>query len=107
MPDLILKTALATYGQTEALKNGTIRSPSFSFEFEEVPKIIQAFRRMVRGLEFDVSELAITTYICGRAHGKRFTAIPVFPMRAFHHGAILYNTRSGIKTPKDLEGRRV
>ncbi len=103
----VLKTALATYGHTKALKDGTVRPASFDFEFEEVPKIIQAFRRMVRGLEFDVSEMAITTYICARAHGKPFTAIPVFPMRAFHHGAILYNTRSNIKTPKDLEGKRV
>src|SRR5678816_3790096 len=51
--------------------------------------------------------MAMTTYLCARAHGKQFTAIPVFPMRAFHHGAIVYNTRAGIRTPADLEGRRV
>jgi 4,5-dihydroxyphthalate decarboxylase len=51
--------------------------------------------------------MAITTYICARAHGKRFTALPVFPMRAFHHGAIVYNTTTGIRHPKDLEGRKV
>src|SRR5687768_10496934 len=62
---------------------------------------------MVRGLEFDICELAITTYICARAHGKDFTALPIFPMRAFHHGAIVYNTSSGIQNPKDLEGKRV
>jgi 4,5-dihydroxyphthalate decarboxylase len=28
-------------------------------------------------------------------------------VRAFHHGAILYNTKAGIKSPKDLEGRKV
>ena len=49
----------------------------------------------------------MTTYLCAKAHGKRFTAIPVFPMRAFHHGAIVYNTNAGIRSPKDLEGRRV
>jgi 4,5-dihydroxyphthalate decarboxylase len=107
MTERVLKTALATYGQTKALKDGTVRPASVELTFEEVAKIIQAFRRMVRGLEFDVSEMAITTYICARAHGKAFTAIPVFPMRAFHHGAILYNTRSGISAPKDLEGKRV
>ena len=101
------KTALATYPQTAALKDRTVTPKTFSFDFEEVPTIIQAFRRMVRGLEFDISEMAITTYLCARAHGKAFTAIPVFPMRAFHHGAILYNTRAGIQTPKDLEGRKV
>ena len=102
-----LKTALVTRGHTNALKDGTVTPRSFDFEFEEVPQIIQAFRRMVRGTEFDISEMAITTYLCARAYGKPFTAIPVFPMRAFHHGAILYNTSAHIRNPKDLEGRRV
>jgi len=102
-----LKTALVARGHTQALRDGTVRPRTCDLAFEEVPVIIQAFRRMVRELEFDVAELAITTYICARAHGKPFTAIPVFPMRAFHHGAILHHTGSGIRTPKDLEGRRV
>lgn len=104
---LKLKAALASYGHTKPLKDGTVKPRTFEFDFEDVPVIIRAFRRMVRGLEFDISELAMTTYVCARAHGKAFTAIPVFPMRAFHHGAILYNVNSGIRTPKDLEGRRV
>lgn len=102
-----LKTAFVTRGHTRALKAGAVRPRTFDFEIEEVPVIIKAFRRMVRGLEFDIAEMAITTYICARAHGKPFTALPVFPMRAFHHGAVLYNTTSGITSPKDLEGRRV
>jgi hypothetical protein len=102
-----LKTAFVTRGHTKALKDGSVTPRTFDFEFEEVPQIIQAFRRMVRGLEFDISEMAITTYLCARAHGKQFTAIPVFPMRAFHHGAILINAKAGIGSPKDLEGKRV
>jgi 4,5-dihydroxyphthalate decarboxylase len=107
MPRPRLKAALGTYGHTQPLKDGSVTPRTFDFEFEEVPAISQAFRRMVRGLEFDISEMAITTYVCARAHGKRFTAVPVFIMRAFHHGAILYNTKSDIRSPKDLEGRRV
>ena len=107
MDRLKLKTAIVTRGHTQALKDGTVKPRTFEFDFEEVPTIIQAFRRMVRGLEFDISEMAITTYICARAHGKAFTALPIFPMRAFHHGAIVYNTKSGIQNPKDLEGKRV
>jgi 4,5-dihydroxyphthalate decarboxylase len=61
----------------------------------------------VRGNEFDICEMAITTYICAKAHGKPMTAVPVFLVRAFHHGAILVNTRAGIRTPKDLEGKKV
>lgn len=107
MDQLRLKTALVTRGHTQALKDGTITPRGFAFDFEEVPVIIHAFRRMVRGLEFDVAEMAITTYLCARAHGKRFTALPVFPMRAFHHGAIVCNANAGIRSPKDLEGRKV
>ena len=107
MSKMKLKTALQTLGHTQALKDGTIRPETFDFEFEEVPQIIQAFRRMVRGLEFDISEMAITTYLCAKAHGKKFTAIPVFPFRAFHHGAIVTNTKLGITHPKQLEGKKV
>ncbi len=102
-----LKTALNTYGHTAPLKDGTVVPRSFAFDFEEVSPIIKAFRRMVREQAFDIAEMAITTYICARAHGKPITAIPVFIMRAFHHGGILYNTKSGIQAPKDLEGKRV
>jgi 4,5-dihydroxyphthalate decarboxylase len=102
-----LKTALVTRRHTQPLKDGTVKLRSVELDVEDVPNIITAFRRMVRGLEFDVSEMAMTTYLCARAHGKPFTAIPVFPMRAFHHGAIVYNTKAGIRTPKDLEGRSV
>ena len=50
---------------------------------------------MVRGLEYDVCEMAITTYVCAREHGKRFTALPIFLVRAFHHGAVLHNLKAG------------
>src|SRR5690348_3546090 len=96
-----------TQGNNEALKNGTVKPRTCEFEFVDVDPLIDAFRRMVRGLEFDISEMALTTYITARAHGKRFIGLPIFLVRAFHHGAILYNTQSGIKCPKDLEGRKV
>src|SRR6266496_2784759 len=107
MADLQLKTVTRTQGNNQALKDGTVAPSGVVFEFEEVPVLIHAFRRMVRELAYDVCEMAITTYLCARAHGKRFTALPVFLVRGFHHGAIVYNTRSGIREPRDLEGRRV
>src|SRR6516162_4294346 len=103
----MMKTVTRTQGNNQALKDGTVKPRSFAFEFTEVDPLIAAFRRMVRGLEFDVCEMAITTYICARAHGKPMTAVPVFLVRAFHHGAILVNTKAGIRTPKDLEGKKV
>lgn len=104
---LRLRTVTRTQGNNQALKDGTVKPRTCGLEFVEVEPLIDAFRRMVRGLEFDVSEMAMTTYITARAHGKRLTGLPIFLVRAFHHGAIVYNTRSGIKTPRDLEGRKV
>ena len=107
MAELKLMTVTRTQGNNTALKDGTVKPVGFSFDFLEVDPLIDAFRRMTRGMEFDVCEMAITTYICGREHGKRYTALPIFIVRAFHHGAILVNTKAGIGTPKDLEGKRV
>jgi 4,5-dihydroxyphthalate decarboxylase len=102
-----LKTVTRTQGNNQALKDGSVTPKTFAFDFEEVDPLIAAFRRMVRGLEFDVCEMAITTYVCAKAHGKRMTAVPVFLVRAFHHGARLVNSKAGIAKPKDLEGKKV
>jgi 4,5-dihydroxyphthalate decarboxylase len=107
MSALMLRLVTRTQGNNKALKEGIVKPRTCEFEFVEVDPLIDAFRRMVRGLEFDVSEMSLTTYITARAYGKRFIALPVFLVRTFHHGAILYNTKSGIRTPKDLEGRKV
>ena len=107
MPDLVLSAAIANYGHTVPLKDGSIGSPMFSMEHTEVSPVPMIFRRMVRTLEFDVAEMALATYLCSRAHGKRFTALPVFLTRDFYHGMLSYNVRSGIEGPSDLEGKRV
>ena len=104
---LPLKIAIGTYGLTQALKERAVRSERIAFEPVEVQPITRAMRRMARELEFDVCEMAFTTYLCAKAAGKPFTAIPAFVTRNFHHWAVWHNVKAGIKTPKDLEGRRV
>ena len=103
----VLKTAVATYAHTKALKDGSVTAPGVRLEHVEVSPIVAAFRRMVRTLGFDLSEMAITTYLTAKAHGKAFTALPVFVMRQFHHTPIVFNVKSGVKSPKDLEGKKV
>lgn len=102
-----LSIVTRTQGNNLALKSGDIAVRGFSLKFEEVPVLVQAFRRMVRGLEFDICEMALTTYLCAREHGVRFTALPIFLVRAFHHGAILCNANASLNDPKELEGKRV
>jgi 4,5-dihydroxyphthalate decarboxylase len=103
----VLKTAIGTYSHTKGLKDGSVAAPGIQFEHLDISPIIAAFRRMCRGLEFDVCEMAITTYLTAKAYNKPFTALPIFVVRQFHHAPIVYNVHSGIQSPKDLEGKRV
>ena len=107
MAPVQLTTVTRTQGNNQALKDGRVTTQGFRLDFREVPVLVHAFRRMVRELEFDVCEMAVTTYLCAKAHGKRFTALPIFLVRGFHHGAIVHSTAAGIRTPTDLEGRLV
>src|SRR5215211_9500445 len=94
-----LKTVTRTQGNNKALKDGVVKPKSFEPEFVEVDPLIAAFRRMVRANEFDICEMAITTYICAKEFGKPMIAVPVSLVRAFHTGAILVNTQDAILTP--------
>jgi 4,5-dihydroxyphthalate decarboxylase len=102
-----LKITIADYGHTRALKSGAIPIQGVEPDFVQVVPIIGAFRRMVRTVEFDVCEMAPTTYMIARALGAPFIALPVFLMRRFHHGGFVVRPDSGIKVPKDLEGKKV
>jgi 4,5-dihydroxyphthalate decarboxylase len=102
-----LKIAIGTYGHTRALKRGDVRIEGVDPAFVEVVPIIGAFRRMVRDVEFDICEMAPTTYMIARALGAPFIALPVFLMRRFHHGGFVVRPDAGIRVPKDLEGKKV
>jgi 4,5-dihydroxyphthalate decarboxylase len=102
-----LTIALGDYGITKPIKKAGADLGRLNLRFVEVEQIVPMMRRMCRGLEFDICEMAFTTYLCARAAGLPFTAIPVFVTRNFHHWAVFVNTKSGVKKPKDLEGRKV
>ena len=58
-------------------------------------------------MTYDVCEMALTTYICAKAHGVKFTALPIFLVRDFHHDAIINHVPAGLNSPADLPGKRV
>ena len=108
MPDQPrLKIAIADYGHTRAVKSGAAPIKGIEAAFVQVAPIIGAFRRMVRDLEFDICEMAPTTYMIARAFGAPFIALPIFLMRRFHHGGFVVRPDAGIRVPKDLEGKKV
>jgi 4,5-dihydroxyphthalate decarboxylase len=102
-----MKIAVDTYPHTLPLKDGSIPIAGVNADFVKVDPILAAYRRMVRNVEFDACELASTTYFIARAFGAPFKALPIFTKRSFHHGGLVCREDAGIKTPKDLEGKKV
>jgi 4,5-dihydroxyphthalate decarboxylase len=107
MTNEALSMAIGTYGCTAAIKDGSIPISGVNIRQIEVSPIIAAFRRMVRDLEFDICELAPTTYVIAKAAGVPITALPVFLSRRFHHSGFEVRQDAGIASPKDLEGKTV
>ena len=99
-----LKAVTRTSAWNAALKDGRVQPAGYELEFEEVQPVTRAFRRMVRELAYDVTEMAITTFLVAREHGKPITALPVFLTRGFHHRAVVAREPGD---PKWLEGTRV
>lgn len=106
-PKLPLSIVIATSGHTATLKDGSVPIEGVEANFVEVVPIIAAFRRMVRNVEFDVCEMAPTTYMIARARGAPYIALPIFVMRRFHHAGFVVRPDSSITAPKDLEGKKV
>jgi 4,5-dihydroxyphthalate decarboxylase len=62
----------------------------------------------LRHREFDVAEMSLSSYTVSMFREPRpFVAIPIFPSRLFRHSSIYINANSGIRTPKDLIGKRI
>src|SRR5918911_1136334 len=99
-----LTTVTRTSPLNAALKDGRVTPEGIAFRFEEVAPITKAFRIMCRELAYDVCEMAATTYLVAREHGKPFTALPIFLTRGFHHGKVLAREPGD---PRSLEGKRV
>jgi 4,5-dihydroxyphthalate decarboxylase len=102
-----LTIALQDRPHTRALLAGEVAVPGIVLQPVHAGPIVGAFRKMVRGLEFDVCELALTTYLCARRFGAEFTAIPVFPYRDFPQPAIRVRRESVPRGPGALAGGRI
>jgi 4,5-dihydroxyphthalate decarboxylase len=102
-----LSAAFDDYPQTCALKAGEIKSDQVGFTFSPIKPANKFFKACVRELKFDVSELAIGTFLMAKAWGKPLVLLPATIMGRFQHGTMVYNAARGTMTPKDLLGKRV
>lgn len=102
-----LDIVLGAHGQTAALRDGRVAVPGVALNFVPVKPMTDAYRRMARSVEFDICELAPTTYLAARARGAPMTALPIPMTRRFRHAGLMLPEGSPIRQPKDLEGKRI
>lgn len=107
-PSLVtLKTNLADYPVTTAIKDGRITSDIVKLEYCGPKVAHEGFKAMVREDAYQAGELAIVTYLQAKAYGKPWIMLPAPLSGRFQHHAIGYNREFGHLEPKDIEGRDV
>jgi 4,5-dihydroxyphthalate decarboxylase len=84
-----------------------LKSDVVDFDFVEVKVANNLFKSVVRDAKYDLSELAIATYLQAKFYGKPYTLIPAVLVSRGQHHTIAYNGDRGILKPQDLHGKRV
>ncbi len=102
-----LHAAIGRTPRTEAIFAGGVASPLFDLDLAAVPEISRAFAPMVRDGRYDLSEMAIATFLMAKAWGKDLVLLPVTLAARFQEVALLCQAGSDIAGPADLTGRRV
>jgi 4,5-dihydroxyphthalate decarboxylase len=107
MSELSITFACGLYDRMLALYTGEAKPDGIELNFLAIDDPRQIFDRMGKNLEFDACEMSSSEVFSRYAAGRReMVALPVFPSRVFRHGFITVN-RKAVKTPKDLEGKRI
>ncbi|MEA2831248.1 MAG: 4,5-dihydroxyphthalate decarboxylase [Bradyrhizobium sp.] len=104
---LRLRTLLGDHPGTAGLKNGSVKSDLVEFDFAEYSPTNKGFKPMVREGAFDVSEMAIVTYLMAKSFCKPMVLLPNVVLARFQHAYALYNAKQGTLKPSDLNGKRV
>lgn len=107
MSKLRLTLACWNYDRTRALADGTVRPDGIELTYLNLP-VEETFFRMLRYREFEVAEMSLSSYTVSLfGDDPPFIAIPIFPSRMFRHGSIFISSKSSVRGPKDLIGKRV
>ena len=107
MSKLNLTLACWNYDRTRALQDASVQPDGITINYHDLP-VEETFFRMLRHQEFDIAEMSLSSYTVSLfREPRRFVAIPVFPSRFFRHSCIYVNAKAGIRTPKDLIGKKI
>jgi 4,5-dihydroxyphthalate decarboxylase len=100
---MALKTLMGDYPVTRQFLTRTDR-----FDFARYSgSVASQFKRTVRDLEFDVSEMAIMTHLLAKVHGKPYRLLPFVVLARFQHPFLVFNRERGNLSPEQLPGKRV
>lgn len=104
-----MKLSLMTgnYPNTQPLKSGKVTSPLVSLDFVDVKVANQHFKAVVREAKYDVSELAIVTFLQAKTYGKPYVLMPAVAVSRGQLQTIAYDGERGPMTPKDISGKKV
>lgn len=102
-----VRIALGSYPITQPVKKSATIETGARFQFEEIAPITKAFKPMIRQCAYDISEMAIATYVQARAYNKPMWLLPVALLARFQHKTIVCNSEFATLRPKDLEGKTV
>ena len=108
MTNLNLTLACLPYDRFQPLLSGEIPVEGATITPVPLRWPIEVFGRMLANNEFDIAEMSIVhSFVYTAKQTARFSVLPVFPSRTFRHGFVFINKNAGIRSPKDLEGRRI
>jgi 4,5-dihydroxyphthalate decarboxylase len=102
-----LRTLLGTHPCTAALKDGSVKSDIVTLDFADYSPTHKGFKPMVREQAFDVSEMAIVTFLMAKSFGKPMVLLPNVVVARFQHPYAVYRAELGDLKPADLSGKRV
>ena len=102
-----LRTLLGTHPCTAALKDGSVKSDQVALDFADYSPTHKGFKPMIREQAFDVSEMAIVTYLMAKSFAKPMVLLPSVVVARFQHPYAVYRAELGELRPQDLKGKRV
>lgn len=105
----MLTISLATWDHDRMmpLHDGTITVDGVQIESHILPTST-LFPVAVQEARFDVTELSISSYLLQVSRGSSaYTAIPVYPSRAFRHSGFFARREAGIESLAQFGGRRI
>lgn len=104
---LTLRTNLAEYPVTKAIRDGRVTSDIVKLDCCGPEPAQNGFKDMIRRNMYDAGELAIVTYLQAKCYGKPYVLLPAPVSGRFQHHCAGYNRELGHLDPKDIEGRQV